>query len=110
MRKSETAKLLTFARSVQGGEVTEVDVEAWHELIGGLVYEEAMRAVRDHFEHETRRLWPADLLHPQRRFDPDAHYAWLRSVGSDPEEWAELCGWHDEREARQILEERGVAA
>ena len=109
MQKSETAKVLTFVRSIQGGEVTQVDVEAWHELIGGLVYEDAMSPVRDHFAREPRRLWPADLLNPKRRQDPDAHYAFLREHRSNPSEWSELCGWHGEREARRILEARVAA-
>lgn len=107
MQKSETAKVLAFVHSVQGGEVTEIEVEAWHELIGHLDYGAAMGTTRRHFERETRRLWPADLLRPA--FDPAAHGAWLREHHSSPSEWAELCGWHGEREARRMLESRVAA-
>ena len=62
MNKSETTKLLTFVHSVQGGEPTPLEVEAWHDLIGGLDWEECMAKARQHFRKESRRLWPADLL------------------------------------------------
>jgi hypothetical protein len=50
-----------------------------------------------------------EVRRPVQAFDPEAHYAWLRLVGSNPEEWAELCGWHGEREARRMLEARVAA-
>ena len=49
MQKSEVVKLLTFKHSVEGGEVVEAEVEAWHQVIGDLDYVEALAAVRDHY-------------------------------------------------------------
>lgn len=62
MQRSETAMLLTFVHSVQGGEPTQLEVEAWHDLIGHIEFDDAMDTARAHFKREPRRLWPADLL------------------------------------------------
>jgi hypothetical protein len=59
--KSEVAKLLTFVQSLQGREVTELQVEAWHSLLGDVQYQEAMSVAQTHYATETRPLWPADI-------------------------------------------------
>lgn len=69
MKKSETAKLLTFVHSIQGGEPTALEVEAWHEIIGQVEYDTAVARARTHYQQQARRLWPVDIL-PRR--DPDA--------------------------------------
>ncbi len=61
MRKSEVAMLLTFVQSLQGREVTELQVEAWHELLADVDYQPALAAVRSHYRNETRAIWPADI-------------------------------------------------
>lgn len=62
MKKSEMAMLLVFVHSVQGGGPNDLEVEAWHEIVGGLSYQDASEAARKHFREESRRLWPADLI------------------------------------------------
>lgn len=53
--------LLTFVHSVQGGEVTDLGIAAWHDLLADIDYHEAMTAARAHYKIESRRLWPADI-------------------------------------------------
>jgi hypothetical protein len=61
MLKSEMAKVLVFVHSVQGGEPTDLEVEAWFTLVGDVDYDQAMDAATEHFKTESRRLWPADI-------------------------------------------------
>lgn len=61
MKKSEVALLLVFAHSLQGREVTELEVEAWHGLLDDVDAAEAMEAARVHYRTESRPLWPADI-------------------------------------------------
>lgn len=61
MKKSEAAMLLTFVHSVQGGEVTDIGIAAWHDLLSDVDYSEAMVAARNHYKTESRRIWPADI-------------------------------------------------
>jgi hypothetical protein len=62
MQKSEVAKLLTFVHSVQGGEPNQVEVAAWHDLIGHLDYDDAMQTAIRHFRSQARRIWPVDII------------------------------------------------
>lgn len=61
MQKSETALLLAFVQSLQGREVTELQVEAWHELLADVDYQDARDVVDAHYRSETRPIWPADI-------------------------------------------------
>ena len=61
MQKSETAMLLAFVQSLQGREVTELQVEAWHELLADVDYAQARDVAEAHYRSETRALWPADI-------------------------------------------------
>lgn len=61
MQKSETAMLLAFVQSLQGREVTELQVEAWHELLHDVDYARAKDVAEAHYRSETRPLWPADI-------------------------------------------------
>lgn len=62
MERSETAKLVVFSASVEGREATEIEMGAWHQLVGDLDYQAAMCAAREHYLSQSRRLWPADLI------------------------------------------------
>lgn len=62
MRKSETAKVLVFAASIDGREVTTQVIDAWHDLLGDMEYGVALEAARLHFANESRALWPADVI------------------------------------------------
>lgn len=65
MQKSEMAQVLTFAHSIQGGETTDLEVRAWHEIVGHLDYDDVMRTAQTHFRTQSRKLWPADVLKAQ---------------------------------------------
>lgn len=75
MKKSEVARLLVYLSSVEGLEVTELQVETWHDALADVEFVDSMVAARDHVRSESRRMWPADI----RRATVD-------SVGRD--EWA----------------------
>lgn len=62
MLKSELAKLLVFSASIEGRETTELEVEAWWELVASLDYEVAKARAIEHYRESPRRLWPADVL------------------------------------------------
>ena len=65
MKKSQTAMVLTYMHSMQGGETNDLEVEAWFDLIGHLEHDDVMRTVQTHFRTQSRRLWPADVLKAQ---------------------------------------------
>lgn len=61
MKQSEAAQLLVFVNSVEGRETTELQVAAWHELLADVDYGAAMDTVRDHYQVEDGRVWPAKI-------------------------------------------------
>lgn len=78
MLKSETLKLVTFINSIEGRETREVQVEAWHEIIGDQDFSRTMERAKNHYRSEAGRLWPAMLRRPseQPRFTvPPGHVA-----------------------------------
>lgn len=50
-----------FAHSVQGREVTDLEVEAWSSLLADVDAADAMDAARAHYRTESRPLFPADI-------------------------------------------------
>lgn len=70
MEKSETGLLVAYVRSIQGGEVTRLDVEAWHDVLGHLGYDDAKAAAKAHASESTDHLKPAHIL--QRVRDQNA--------------------------------------
>lgn len=61
MKKSEAARVLVYLSSVEGNEVTELQVETWHDALSDVDFAEAMEAARDHVRTQSRRMWPADI-------------------------------------------------
>ena len=61
MQKSEVALLLVFGASLQGREVTELQVEAWAKLLTDVPFDAAMNVAEAHYRTESRALWPADI-------------------------------------------------
>ena len=59
---------------MDGREISDLSVEAWHRLLADVDYFDAMEVVKEHYRTEPRRIWPADI----RRATVD-------SVGQD--EW-----------------------
>lgn len=54
--------LLAYVRSIQGGEVTRLDVEAWHDVLGHLDYAEAKAAAKAHASESSEHMKPAHII------------------------------------------------
>lgn len=85
MQKSETVKLLTFKHSIEGGEVTETEVEAWHHVIGDLPYIDAFTAAGDHYRYaevddmgRAVRLMPRHIV--QACEEPVRNSSWAGNI------------------------------
>ena len=61
MNKTEVAKLLTIASSIDNRNVNEVAIEGWYAVLHTLPFEDAANAVRQHFEDSTEYLLPAHV-------------------------------------------------
>lgn len=61
MQRSQTAKLLAKAALVDNRTVDAMTVEAWHEAIGHLDYDDAMAALTEHRRTSTEYLQPAHI-------------------------------------------------
>lgn len=61
MNKTEVAKLLTIASSIDNRNVNEVAVEGWYAVLHPLPFEDCARAVKAHFEDSTEYLMPAHV-------------------------------------------------
>lgn len=62
MQKSQTAKLLGKAALVDNRTVDQLTIEAWHEVIGHLDYDDAMTALTEHRRTSTDYLQPAHIV------------------------------------------------
>lgn len=62
MDKSQAGMLLAYVRSIQGGEVTRLDIEAWHDVLGHLDYEDARVAARAHAVESVEYMKPAHII------------------------------------------------
>ena len=72
MDKAQMAQLLTYVHSTQGGELTQLEVEAWHDAIGDLDYQDAMGAVRRLIRGSDARVKPAHVAAAVRSARNDA--------------------------------------
>lgn len=62
MEHSQTARLLKYIHSLQGGELSPVEVDAWHSIVGRLDYDEALEAARAQVTASTDRVKPAHII------------------------------------------------
>lgn len=62
MKKSEMAKVLAFAQGADRRELNELSVDTWHDLLGEMTFEVALRAVKDHYREQSRPVFPADII------------------------------------------------
>ena len=62
MDKSQAGMLLAYVRSIQGGEVTRLDIEAWHDVLGHLDYDEARLAAKAHASDSPEYMKPAHII------------------------------------------------
>lgn len=59
MNRAEVHELLTQAASLDGRQVADADVLAWHEVLRDVATEDAQRALVTHYTTSERRITPA---------------------------------------------------
>lgn len=67
MTRSQTARLLAKAQLIDNRTVDEMTVEAWHEIVGHLDYDDAMEALTEHRRTSTLYLQPAHIIEGVKR-------------------------------------------
>lgn len=92
MNKAETAKLLAVASAVDNRNVTPPMVEAWHEAVWSVSYEDARLALAQHRRSSTEYLQPAHIVQLAEAMSPDVRHvsgrdAWLLERNVDPSEF-----------------------
>lgn len=58
----EVGKVLAVAAAFDQRTVGEVDIDAWNEVIGGMDFEVARKAVISWYTRRRDRVMPADIL------------------------------------------------
>lgn len=61
MTPGDTARLLAACAMYDFRSVETADAAAWHHVIGDLDYDDAMEAVRLHYQQSTDRMMPAHV-------------------------------------------------
>lgn len=61
MTPEEIIDLLTLAAAVDGREVGQADVAAWHMIIGDLDFADARQALVEHYQDSRFKVMPADI-------------------------------------------------
>lgn len=61
MTLEEIIDLLTFASAVDGRDVGQADVTAWHMIIGDLPFPDAQQALVEHYRESRYKIMPADI-------------------------------------------------
>lgn len=62
MQKSQTARLLGKAALVDNRTIDQMTIEAWHEIVGHLDYDDALAALLKHRTESTDYLMPAHIV------------------------------------------------
>lgn len=62
MNKSETAKLLGMAQSVDSRNVSELDVEVWQRFLAPYTFADCERALFEHYQNGRDFLMPSDII------------------------------------------------
>lgn len=86
MNKTEVAKLLTIASSIDNRNVNEVAVEGWYAVLHSLPFEDCARAVKAHFEDSTEYLMPAHVKAGVKRIKAERN----PSSDTSPERFKQL--------------------
>jgi hypothetical protein len=73
--------------------MNELSVGVWHDLVGHLPYELVLKAIREHYREEARRVMPADVL---KRLEADQSLGELPSATDEliEEQKAAWCEAH----------------
>ncbi|MCT2042633.1 hypothetical protein M3D15_04695 [Pseudoclavibacter alba] len=67
MNQTEVGKILTYVSAVDNRKLTKESVLAWHQIIGDLVFEDAMEAVVRHFKESAGWLMPVHVVDGVKR-------------------------------------------
>lgn len=62
MTEAEIADLLLFASHYDNRHLSEEETQAWHLTLRRLNLDDAKAAVAEHYQHDSRRLMPADVF------------------------------------------------
>lgn len=62
MNRTETSELLTLMSLVDNRAVTPEMVIVWHEILDGILYLEAVAAMKAHYRTSTKWLMPGHLV------------------------------------------------
>jgi hypothetical protein len=57
----QTAQVLAKMATYDARNVADVDVLAWHEIIGHLRYDDCLAAIGDYYREQSTRAMPADI-------------------------------------------------
>ncbi len=75
MTPEDVIDVLSFASAYDGRTVGQVDVLAWHKVVGRWDRDEALEAVARHFTESRERIMPADLNRHVRAIRDEARAA-----------------------------------
>lgn len=93
MQKQEISKLLTFISVVDKRTVGVTDVEVWAEILPSeIAYEDAMAAVKEHFQVSSGYLQPHDVISKAAKF------AKARVVAAGTPDFPPNLSWRQERQ------------
>lgn len=110
MEHSETATLLKYVHSLQGGELSPVEIDNWHDVIGRFDFGEAKDAVRAQVTASPDRVKPAHIIAQIQRARRDA--AQRRAVEAPSRDAVGKPAWYDQavkaaEDAKDRCVERG---
>lgn len=74
MTPAQVGELLTVIAEFDGRQVTRETVMAWHSLLADVDANAAVKAVREHYSTQSRRIMPADI---KRAAAPRPREQWL---------------------------------
>ena len=102
MNRAEVAQLLNLAALVDNRTVTDEKCKMWHTILADVDYEDAVRAMREHYRVSSAWLMPSHVRDGVR--GSQDRWGWL-PAGVTPGDFHRLAGVFGEREARRkILE------
>ena len=110
MTPDQTIDLLTFASAIDGREVGQTDVAAWHLIVGDLDFHDAHQALVEHYRNSRFKVMPADVLKRVRAAYAEVmpHSEACRGGGCQDCKWSWCnCGCHG-AEGLGVKQPRGI--
>lgn len=102
MTPGDTARLLAACAMYDFRAVETADAAAWHHVIGDVDYDDAMEAVRRHYQSSTDRMMPAHVRQGVKAIREERR-------GKEPSEARQLPSRFEEDMNRQVRMEAGAA-